>query len=87
MRVQEIAKVLTKKGMVKMSWNKKENCVTGDYEIKKFDFNGILATVNVNHGVFNIEKAGETIEVIESILKNEGFIVGNKRGVLAIYKK
>jgi hypothetical protein len=86
MRVQEIAKVLTKKGMVKMSWNKKENCVTGDYEIKKFDFNGIYATVNVNTGIFNSEKSGQTIEAIETILRNAGLRVENKRGVLAIFK-
>ena len=86
MRVQEIAKGLKKAGLKKLSWNKKTNCIIGDYEIREFNFNGVHSTVNLNYGVFNKEQKGKSIEEVIFILTLMGLKAENRNGVIAILK-
>ena len=84
MRVQEIAKGLKKAGLNKKSWNTKSNCVTGDYEIREFNYNGIHSYITLNYGVFNEEQKGKSIEDVIMILKTMGLKTENKNGIIAI---
>tara|TARA_R110000796_G_scaffold192641_1_gene309278 strand:+ start:309 stop:569 length:261 start_codon:yes stop_codon:yes gene_type:complete len=86
MRVQDIAKGLTKAGLKKMSWNTKENCIKGDYEIREFNYNGIHSYVSVNHGVFNKEQRGVTIDKVVVILNDLGLNTKEVKGIIQILK-
>ena len=86
MRVQEIAKGLKKAGLNKKSWNKKSNCITGDYEIREFNYNGVHSTVTLNYGVFNKEQKGKSIEDVIFILNSMGLKTENRNGIIAILK-
>ena len=86
MRVQDIAKGLKKAGLSKMSWDNKLCCLTGDYEIKEFNYIGVHSIVNINSGVFNKNLKGKSIDDVMNILTSLGLKTENRNGIIAILK-
>jgi predicted RNA binding protein YcfA (HicA-like mRNA interferase family) len=80
MRVQEIAKILNKAGLRKKSTKRVDfkTVITGDYEARKFNYNGINCYI--------LPVNGMKVETIIEILSKNGLNVENRKGYATVLK-